>query len=158
MICYRRTYDLTSHDNDLLKKYNLEAKTYVYIGATTQKMYYRNAKWRYAILHNNSYVSKDIRSFMHNLKRYYKYELQMLNEEIDKQLFYTYDILAEVNNLQMLRELEQIVNASYLTLELVNDDIVLLSKFDTKIKIDDNRIVIKKNKKIKINKNKNVII
>ena len=158
MICYKRAYDLSSHNKDLLEKYNLEQKEYVYVGATTKPMYYRNAKWRYAILHNNRYVSKEIRSFIHNLKRFYKYELHMLNEEIDKQLFYTYEILAETNDYQMLRELEQVTNASYLMMEFINNDIVLLSKFDTKIKIDNNKIVIKNNHKIKINKDKNIIL
>lgn len=58
----------------------------------------------------------------------------------------------------MLRELEQVTNASYLTMEFINQNIVLLSKHDTKIKIDNNKIVIKKNYKVKINKQKCAII
>ena len=158
MIIYQRTYDLTNYNIELLKKYNLQAKTYIYVGATTKKMYCRNSKWRYAILNNVTNVSGEIKSFIHNLKKFYKYELQMLNAEIDKQLFYTYDVLAETNDYQMLRELEQVTNASYLMMEFINNDIVLLSKFDTKIKIDNNKIVIKNNNKIRINKSKRVII
>ena len=158
MIVYKREYDLKNFDIDILKKYNLEAKSYIYIGATTKKMYCRNAKWRYAILNNSRSAANEIKRFIHNLKRFYKYELQMLNDEIDKQLFYTYEILAETNDFQMLRELEQVTNASYLMLEFLHNDIVLLSKFDTKIKIDNNKIVIKNNNKIRINKSKHVII
>lgn len=158
MILYQREYDLTKYNSNILKKYNLEKKRYIYVGATIQKMYDRNAKWRYSILNNSFCVSKEIKQFIHNLKRFYKYELDMLNDEIDKKLFYSYDVLAQTNDYNMLRELEQVTNASYLTLEFINQDIVLLSKHDTKIKIDNNKIVIKKNYKIKINKSKYAII
>ena len=80
---------------------------------------------------------------MNNLRKFYKHELDMLNDEIDKKLFYTYDVLAQTNDLNLLRELEQVTNASYLTIEFINQDIVLLSKHDTKIKIDNNKIILK---------------
>ncbi|MBQ3422028.1 MAG: hypothetical protein IJH34_10230 [Romboutsia sp.] len=158
MILYQREYDLKQYDAEVLKKYNLEPKIYIYVGATTKKMYERNSKWRYSILNNQFCVSKEIKQFIYDLKRFYKYELDMLNDEIDKKLFYEYDVLAETNDFQMLRELEQVTNASYLTLEFIKQEIVLLSKHDTKIKIDNNKIVIKKNYKIRINKSKYAII
>ena len=158
MILYQREYNLQNYNLEILKKYNLEPKRYIYVGATTQKMYDRNAKWRYSILTNQFCVSREIKQFMNNLKRFYKYELEMLNDEIDKKLFYEYDVLAETNDINMLRELEQVTNASYLTMEFINQDIVLLSKHDTKIKIDNDKIVIKKNYKVKINKSKYAII
>ena len=83
MILYQREYDLTQYNSEVLKKYNLETKRYIYIGATTQKMYDRNAKWRYSILTNQFCVSKEIKQFIHNIKRFYKYELDMLNDEIN---------------------------------------------------------------------------
>ena len=158
MILYQREYDLTKYNSDTLKKYNLEKKRYIYVGATIQKMYDRNAKWRYSILKNHFCVSREIKQFIHNLKRFYKYELDMLDDEIDKKLFYEYDVLAETNDFNLLRELEQVTNASYLTLEFIQGDIVLLSKHDTKIKIDNNKIILKRNHKIKINKDKYAII
>lgn len=158
MILYQREYDLTEYNSNILKKYNLEKKRYIYVGATIQKMYDRNAKWRYSISNNSFCVSKEIKQFIYNLKRFYKYELDMLDDEIDKKLFYEYDVLAQTNDFNILRELEQVTNASYLTMEFINEDIVLLSKHDTKIKIDNDKIVIKNNYKIKINKNKYAII
>lgn len=158
MIIYERQYDLTQYDEAILKKYNLEPKRYIYIGATTKKMYDRNAKWRYAILNNKYCVSKEIKIFINNLRMFYKYELQMLNDEIDRILFYTYQVLAETNDFNLLRELEQVTNASYLMLEFIQKDIILLSKHDTKIKIDNNKVILKNNAKIKINREKNVII
>ena len=82
MIIYQREYNLKQYDADVLKKYNLEPKIYIYVGATTRKMYERNSKWRYSILTNQFCVSKEIKQFMSNLKRFYKYELDLLKKKI----------------------------------------------------------------------------
>ena len=158
MRLYQREYDLRKYNKSLLRKYNLQPKRYVYIGATTKPVYERNTKWKYAILNNLYCVSKEIKEFIHNLRSFYKYELDMLNDEIDRLLFFTYEVIAETNDFNLLRELEQVTNASYLMMEFMQKDIILLSKHDTKIKIDNDKVILKNNNKIKINREKNVII
>lgn len=93
---YERTYDLTSYDDNILKKYNLESAIYKYVGSSSKyNLTARNSSLKYDVLNNTKFVNKKLKEFLNNLILFYKNELEIELEEIYDYIFYKSSKLLE---------------------------------------------------------------
>lgn len=135
---YKRLYDLTKYDSEVLEKYELKRAKYVYLGSSNEiNLRRRCSVWK-ADIKRNKNVSKDIIKFIKNLKRFYELETDYTVEEIDYLLYYNASIIARCENLQSARKLEEYFTTEYHQLdfydEILEQHIILLSKKDSVLK------------------------
>ena len=93
---YERTYDLTSYDESILKKYNLESGIYKYVGSSSKyNLTARNSSLKYDVLNDTKFVNKNLKEFLNNLISFYKDELEIELEKIYDDIFYKSSRLLE---------------------------------------------------------------
>lgn len=93
---YERTYDLTSYDESILKKYNLTSGIYKYVGSSSKyNLTARNSSLKYDVLNNTKFVNKKLKEFLNNLILFYKDELKIELEKIYDDVFYRSSKLLE---------------------------------------------------------------
>lgn len=86
---YMRTWDLQSIEPEVLDKYNLYSKIYIYVGQTTEKNFKtRTAKWKYDIKYRPEQVEKNIVVFYNRVKKLYMNEFEMSESDFDDLFFY----------------------------------------------------------------------
>ena len=98
---YVRNWDLLQYDAEVLLKYNLEKASYWYIGSTKETLAEREAKFKYQMLNQEKsdsknskrYVKNKTSIFIKNLVKFYKNELKLSENDIDKLVFNYYETL-----------------------------------------------------------------
>lgn len=135
---YKRIWDLTQYDRDVLESYGLNKAIYVYIGSSNKyNLNTRSSKWKYEILNNTKSVSKDIKAFIGKLKVFYELETSYTADEIDYLLYYNASIIARCESLQGARELEKHFTTKYhhndFMGEILEQHTILLSKVDSNL-------------------------
>lgn len=96
---YIRNWNILGYDKDVLKKYNLKCENYWYIGSTKETLAQRNAKFKYQMLnqkksnseHSEHYANNKTSIFINNLVKFYREELKLSEENIDKLVFSYFD-------------------------------------------------------------------
>lgn len=163
---YKREYDLTGYDVDILQKYQLEQAIYIYVGSScAYNIKARSSKWRYHIKTNNSSICHTIRNFIHNLELFYKRELRFSDNIIDDKLYYSNVVeFEEFETLEKAREIESSLIGQYQFLDSVNhmlkQKIILLSNNDSMLHMvkSGSKAALKiKNKYIEKHKNKPIM-
>lgn len=163
---YKREYDLTGYDVDILQKYQLEQAIYIYVGSScAYNIKARSSKWRYHIKTNNSSICHTIRNFIHNLELFYKKELKLSDNIIDDKLYYSNVVeFEEFETLEKARAIESAIIGQYQFLDSVNhmlkQKIILLSNNDSVLNITKNgntNYLKVKNKYIEKYKNKPIM-
>ena len=156
---YVRNWDLRQYDNDILKKYDLEKLNYWYIGSTKETLAERRAKFKYQMINqvkseggnSDCYVMNKTSIFINNLVRFYKDELKLSENDIDKLVFNYYETLQlDLNYIDELKLfehelLESKVIEQYIVSSSFDPRQKVLSIKDGYIKIeqDDTKIVAK---------------
>ncbi|MDV9820310.1 hypothetical protein RHG46_19240 [Clostridioides difficile] len=134
---YKREYDLTGYDVEILQKYELEQAIYVYVGSScAYNMRARSSKWRYHIRTNNKSICCNIKNFIHNLELFYKMELKLSDNIINDKLYYSNIAeFEEFETLEKAREVESTIISQYQFLDSINhmlkQKIILLSNKDS---------------------------
>ncbi|HBE9457360.1 TPA: hypothetical protein KON80_003668 [Clostridioides difficile] len=163
---YKREYDLTGYDVDILQKYQLEQAIYIYVGSScAYNIKARSSKWRYHIKTNNSSICHTIRNFIHNLELFYKRELRFSDNIIDDKLYYSNVVeFEEFETLEKARDIESVLIGQYQFLDSVNhmlkQKIILLSNNDSMshmVKSGSKASLKIKNKYIEKHKNKPIM-
>ncbi|MDY6638833.1 hypothetical protein SQ459_19370 [Clostridioides difficile] len=163
---YKREYDLTGYDVDILQKYQLEQAIYIYVGSScAYNIKARSSKWRYHIKTNNSSICHTIRNFIHNLELFYKRELRFSDNIIDDKLYYSNVVeFEEFETLEKARDIESALIGQYQFLDSVNhmlkQKIILLSNNDSMLHMvkSGSKASLKiKNKYIEKHKNKPIM-
>ena len=116
---YKREYDLTGYDVEILQKYELEQAIYVYVGSScAYNMRARSSKWRYHIRTNNKSICCNIKNFIHNLELFYKMELKLSDNIINDKLYYSNIAeFEEFETLEKAREVESTIISQYQYIE-----------------------------------------
>ncbi|MDV9873720.1 hypothetical protein RHG62_18925, partial [Clostridioides difficile] len=163
---YKREYDLTGYDVEILQKYELEQAIYVYVGSScAYNMRARSSKWRYHIRTNNKSICCNIKNFIHNLELFYKMELKLSDNIINDKLYYSNIAeFEEFETLEKAREVESTIISQYQFLDSINhmlkQKIILLSNKDSVLNITKNgntNYLKVKNKYIEKHKNKPIM-
>jgi hypothetical protein len=150
---YKRIWDLTQYDRDVLESYGLNKAIYVYIGSSNKyNLNTRSSKWKYEILNNTKSVSKDIKAFIGKLKVFYELETSYTAKQIDYLLYYNASIIARCESLQSARKLEKSFTTKYHNIdfygEILEQHTILLSKVDSQLKdIKDGTITVLSDRK-----------
>lgn len=136
---YKRIWDLTQFDTNVLESYGLNKALYVYIGSSNKyNLNTRCSNWRTEILNNTKSVSKDIRAFIGKLKVFYELETSYTAEEIDYLLYYNASVIGRCESIQGARKLEKYFTTEYHNLdfygEILEQHTILLSKVDSNLK------------------------
>lgn len=136
---YKRIWDLTQYDKDVLEKYDLKKAKYIYIGSSDKyNLRKRCTDWKIEIIKNRKNVAKHIRQFIFNLKAFYELETSYTFEEIDYLLYYNASVIARCESKEVARKLEQHFTSHYHDLdsygEILDKHIILLSKVDSELK------------------------
>ncbi len=152
---YKRIWDLTQYDTNVLQSYGLNKALYIYIGSSNKyNLIDRCSRFRNSILNNRNNVSKDIRAFVGKLKVFYELETSYTAKEIDYLLYYNAEIIARCESLQGARKLEKYFTTEYHNLdfygEILEQHTILLSKVDSNLKdVEDGAVkVIRDRQKI----------
>lgn len=135
---YKRIWDLTQYDTNVLQSYGLTKAMYIYIGSSNKyNLNTRSSKWKYEILNNTSSVAKHIREFINKLKVFYELETSYTSKEIDYLLYYNASIIARCESLQGARKLEKYFTTKYhhndFMGEILEQYTILLSKVDSNL-------------------------
>ena len=136
---YKRIWDLTEYDKELLISYGLEKAKYIYIGSSNKyNLKVRCSNWKYEIENKRKNASKEIRAFIGKLKLFYDLETSYTHEEIDYLLYYNAKIIARCESYNTMRKLEKYFTSQYHDLEFWGDILdkpyILLSKKDSNLK------------------------
>ena len=148
---YKRIWDLTKYDKDILQSYGLNQALYIYIGSSNKyNLISRCSDWKYEIV-NDKTVSKDIKSFIGKLKVFYQLETSYTPKQIDYLLYYNASVICRCESLQGARKLEKHFTTHYHELdflgEILEPHIILLSKLDSQVKeIKDGSVMTLKKK------------
>lgn len=149
---YKRIWDLTPYDKDILQSYGLNKAMYIYIGSSNKyNLIDRCSAWKYEIVNNIKNISKDIRAFISKLKLFYELEMNYTPKRIDYLLYYNASIIARCESLQGARKLEKHLTTHYHSLdfygEILEPQTILLSKVDSQLKeIKDGSVMALKKK------------
>lgn len=151
---YKRSWDLTQYNSELLEEYNLTRSLYVYIGSSDKyNVKDRCANWRNSIINNRANVSKDIKIFINNLKLFLELETNLDAKEIDNYLYYNATVIARHESIQGVRALETKYTSQYNVLDFFNkiteEPIILLSKLDSGLKDNNSTLSAKNHRKAK---------
>ena len=135
---YRRTWDLTIYDQKVLESYGLKKAKYVYVGQSGRyNLIDRCSDWRNKIKKDLN-VSKEIKQFIYNLKRFYESETKYNNRQIDNLLYYNAKVIARAESKQGALKLEKHFTGIYHDLdfmgEILEQQVILLSKRDSEFK------------------------
>lgn len=146
---YKRTWDLTQYDKDVLEKYDLKKAEYVYIGSSDDVNLRRRCNTWKADIKRNKNVSEDIIKFINNLKKFYELETNYTTKEIEYLLYYNTSVIARCESLQSARKLEKHYTTNYHQDdsfgEILETQIILLSKKDSNLKeIKDGEVAVLK--------------
>lgn len=136
---YVRNWDLLQYDKDILSRYNLEKLNYWYIGSTRETLAERRAKFKYQMINqekSNSenserYAMNKTSIFINNLIRFYRDELKLSENDIDKLVFNYYETLQlDLNYIDELQLFEHELLESK-----VIEQYILSSSFDPRQKV-----------------------
>lgn len=135
---YKRIWDLTQYDMNVLQSYGLSKAIYIYIGSSNKyNVIDRCSRFRNSILNNRNNVAKDIRAFIGKLKVFYELETSYTAKEIDYLLYYNASIIARCESLQGARKLEKHFTTKYhhndFMGEILEQHTILLSKVDSNL-------------------------
>ena len=134
---YKRVWNMSNYSADVLDKYSLEPKEYLYIGQSkSEYISHRDNNWATKIKQQYK-VNKDILEFIDNLKRFYKQELKYSNSMIDRIIIPAGEILCRCENKSSAMKLEKHITGQYSFLSLFDDSFILLSDKDSTLKIDN---------------------
>lgn len=141
---YKRIWDLTKYDEELLNNYGLKKAKYIYIGSSgLYNLKARCSHWKYEIKKNNKCISKEIRNFIYRLECFYKLETSYTKKMIEELLYYNAEIIARCESKKQAIELEKFYTSNYHGLdfmgEILEPQVILLSKVDSGFKEQENK-------------------
>lgn len=141
---YMRTWDLQSIEPEVLDKYNLYSKIYIYVGQTTEKNFKtRTAKWKYDIKYRPEQVEKNIVVFYNRVKKLYMTEFEMSESDFDNLFFYGSPVILnekEPRDRAFLRE-KAVLNTLIMAKPFIKNLIVLNHKDSSfKLNKEDNTL------------------
>lgn len=117
---YRRIWDLTKFDEELLEAYGLEKAKYIYVGSCFDyNLKARSSKFRYAIKHQSQ--NKELRTFLKALEVFYIVEFRFNRKQLDYYLYYAAEKITSCESKEGARVLERAWAGHYKFLEQFND-------------------------------------
>ncbi|MDY5213262.1 hypothetical protein [Intestinibacter sp.] len=136
---YKRIWDLTEYDKELLISYGLKKAKYIYVGSSNKyNLKVRCSNWKYEIENKRKNASKEIRAFIGKIKLFYELETSYTDEEVDYLLYYNAKIISRCESYNTMRKLEKYFTSQYHDLEFWGDILdkpyILLSKKDSNLK------------------------
>lgn len=147
--CYRRAFDLTMFDKELLKCYSLEQAKYYYIGSSNIAQNERNSRWKSHIV-AGYHIDKNVLDFMNKYKTFLEEQSDMDIKEIDKLLFDTLEIVSQHQSIENSKIFESDLIGHYQMLQATNetrsikDRIFILNSHGSSVKIKDRKVKFKK--------------
>lgn len=136
---YKRIWDLTKYNSELLEKYDLLKATYIYIGQSNKyNLKARCSDWRYELEKCRDNVAINTLVFIKNLSRFLKKETNLKESEIRQMLYYNAEILERHYTKSDAIRCEQEYNSNYywndIMGEILDSHTILLSKKDSNCK------------------------
>lgn len=127
---YRKFWDLSQYDTNILQKYNLSPSIYNYIGYSNE-IYQseRHSKW-FSNIRNKHHVNQDIMTFLFNLERFYREELKYSEIEIKP----IEEILCRCKTIESAKKQEKVFTGHYHFLSSLDPNHILLSDKDSSYK------------------------
>lgn len=131
---YRKIWDLSQYDTNILEKYNLSTSIYNYIGYSNEKYQSeRHSKW-FRNIRNKHHVNQDIITFLANLERFYREELNYSEIEIKQNIKPSEEILCRCESKESAKKQEKIFTGHYHFLSSLDSNHILLSDKDSSYK------------------------
>lgn len=162
-VTYKRITDLRNEDVDLLKKYNLKKSIYIYFGqCKASRIKQRSYDFTYKVFNKINQETNEIDSKItievetaiayQNIIRFFIEEKGMTKKQAIKHVFRSKESFVIIkNNLTKRESIELETNKyhSYMIVNRLTDEIVLLKNNDSKIYDTENSIKLKNSKKKK---------
>ena len=131
---YRKIWDLSQYDSSILEKYNLKKAIYSYVGYSNEKYQSeRHAKW-FRNIRNKHHVKQDIITFLDNLERFYREELNYSETEIKQNIKPSEEILCRCKTIESVKKMEKVLTGHYHFLSSLDSNHILLSDKDSSYK------------------------
>ena len=128
---YRKIWDLSQYDSSILEKYNLKKAIYSYVGYSNEKYQSeRSSKW-FSNIRNKHHVNQDIMTFLANLERFYREELNYFEIEIKQNTKPTEEILCRCETIEGAKKMEKVFTGNYHFLSSLDPNHILLSDKDS---------------------------
>ena len=132
---YRKIWDLSQYDTNILEKYNLKKAIYNYIGYSNEILQSkRHAKW-FSNIRNKHHVNQDIPTFINNLERFYREELKYSETEIKQNIKPSEEILCRCKTIESAKKQEKYYTGHYHSSaffgEVLDPHYILLSSKDS---------------------------
>lgn len=147
--CYRRVFDLTMFPAELLKCYNLQPAKHYYIGSSEIPINERNSRWKSHVV-AGYHIDRNVLDFMNKYKIFLEEQSDMTNEEIDKLLFDTLEVISKHNTIENVKVFEGDMIAHYQMLQAINrtrsikDRVFILNGHGSSVKIKDGKVKFKR--------------
>ena len=127
---YRKFWNLSQYDTNILEKYNLKKAIYNYIGYSNE-IYQseRHSKW-FRNIRSKHHVKQDIITFLDNLERFYREELKYSEIEIKP----IEEILCRCESIEGAKKMEKVFTGHYHFLSSLDTNHILLSDKDSSYK------------------------
>lgn len=131
---YRKFWNLSQYDTNILQKYNLSPSIYNYVGYSNE-IYQseRHAKW-FRNIRNKHHVNQDIMTFLFNLERFYREELKYSETEIKQNIKPSEEILCRCKTIKRAKKMEKVYTGHYHFLSFLDTNHILLSDKDSSYK------------------------
>lgn len=142
-IAYIRNWNLKNIDKELLEKYKLKQKYYLYVGMTTEKDFkLRTGKWKYDVKYRVDKIEKEVIKFYNRYKKLMLNEYEMSEDDFDKMFFYNSEVsIYKVKDRNKALDCEKKFLNTLFFNQLFNTDYVILNKNDSNCKVLDNNII-----------------
>ncbi|RDY29767.1 hypothetical protein CHL78_000935 [Romboutsia weinsteinii] len=147
--CYKRVFDLTMFNKELLKCYSLEQAKYYYIGSSNIGTRDRNNRWKSHIVARYS-IDRNILDFITKYRMFLEEQSDMNAKEIDKLLFNTLEIVSQHQSIENSKIFESDLIGYYQILQATNetrsikDKIFILNSRGSSVKIKDEKVKFKR--------------
>lgn len=147
--CYKRVFDLTMFNKELLKCYGLEPAKYYYIGSSNIEPKDRNNRWKSHIVAGYS-IDRNTLNFMNKYMTFLQEQSDMSTKEIDKLLFDTLEVFSKHQSIENARKFENDLIGHYKMLQATNrtrsikDRVFILNSYGSSVKIKDNKVKFKR--------------
>ena len=132
---YRKFWNLSQYDTNILEKYNLKKAIYNYVGYSNE-IYQseRHSKW-FGNIRSKHHVNQDIITFLFNLERFYREELKYSDTEINQNIKPKEEILCRCESIESAKKQEKYYTGHYHSSaffgETLEDYHILLSDKDS---------------------------
>ncbi len=129
--CYKRIFDLTMFNKELLKCYGLEPAKYYYIGSSELAINERNSRWKSHVV-ADYHIDRNVLDFIKKYKMFLEHQSIENARKFENDLIGHYQMLQAINSTISIKDRVFILNSRGSSVKIKNGKV----KFKRKLFID----------------------